>query len=581
MKRYQISNRKKFVFVFFVTMLCMLALMLRLGYLMVMQSSFYQQKAKTLHERQRVIKAARGDILDRNGKVLATNSPVYTVSVIHSQIKDEEVVIQTLTDLLEMDEEEVRKKVTKVSSIEKIKGKVPKETGDILREKNLSGVKIDADYKRFYPYGELASKVIGFTGADNQGIIGLEVKYDTDLSGTDGCLLTPTDVRGREIGQMETRIESEEGYHLLTSLDVNIQSYATMLAKQVLKAKEAEGVSIICMNPQNGEILALADVPEFDLNRPYTLTEEYLSLHSNDLYENKADERNRMWRNNCIHDTYEPGSTFKVITAAAALEEGVVALDDTFHCPGFCVVEDRRIRCHKTTGHGTQDFVTATMNSCNPVFVNVGLRLGSDRYYEYLQQFGILDKTGIDLPGEAKTIMHKKENIGLVELATMSFGQSFQVTPMQLITSISSLINGGKRITPHFGVKLVDKKGQTVKNYQYPVSKQILTQETSKKLRMILENVVEYGGGKNGQVEGYLIGGKTATSQTLPRGSGRYISSFVGFVPAQSPKLITLVLIRVPQGLYYGGIIAAPVERKLYENILPYLEIEKKEKTND
>ena len=575
MRGYKTFHRKKVLILFLGVCFCMLLLAGRLTYLMVFQSAYYTQKALMLHERERSIKAARGEIWDRNGTVLAANKTVCTISVIHSQIKDPEAVIELLCRELSMDEETVRKRVEKVSSIERIKSNVEKETGDRIRKADLGGIKVDEDYKRYYPYDTLASKVLGFTGADNQGIIGLEVKYEDALRGQDGTIYTITDARGVEIdAQGESRKEPVKGHTLQLTLDRNIQAYATMLATQAMLAKEAEGVSILCMNPQNGEIYACVNVPEFNLNAPYDLTDEYISLQGEKLTDNLQDERNRMWRNNCITDTYEPGSTFKVITAAAGLEEGVVTPADTFHCPGFCVVEDRRIRCHKVTGHGSENFVQATMNSCNPVFVAVGLRLGPEKYYDYFEQFGLLRKTGVDLPGEAGTIMHKKEDIGLVELATMSFGQSFQVTPMQLLTTFSSIINGGNRITPHFGKTIIDENGKQ-EELQYPVQKGIISAETSQTMRKILEKVVSEGGGRNGQVEGYEIGGKTATSQTLPRGSGRYISSFVGFAPASDPQIITLVVIQAPKGVYYGGTIAAPVCRKLYENILPYLHIEK------
>ena len=575
MRGYKTFHRKKVLILFLGVCFCMMLLAGRLTYLMVFQSAYYTQKALMLHERERSIKAARGEIWDRNGTVLAANKTVCTISVIHSQIKDPEAVIELLCRELSMDEETVRKRVEKVSSIERIKSNVEKETGDRIRKADLGGIKVDEDYKRYYPYDTLASKVLGFTGADNQGIIGLEVKYEDALRGQDGTIYTITDARGVEIdAQGESRKEPVKGHTLQLTLDRNIQAYATMLATQSMLAKEAEGVSILCMNPQNGEIYACVNVPEFNLNAPYDLTDEYISLQGEKLTDNLQDERNRMWRNNCINDTYEPGSTFKVITAAAGLEEGVVTPADTFHCPGFCVVEDRRIRCHKVTGHGSENFVQATMNSCNPVFVAVGLRLGPEKYYDYFEKFGLLRKTGVDLPGEAGTIMHKKEDIGLVELATMSFGQSFQVTPMQLLTTFSSIINGGNRITPHFGKTIIDENGKQ-EELQYPVQKGIISAETSQTMRKILEKVVSEGGGRNGQVEGYEIGGKTATSQTLPRGSGRYISSFVGFAPASDPQIITLVVIQAPKGVYYGGTIAAPVCRKLYENILPYLHIEK------
>ena len=576
MRGYKTYHRKKVLVIFFCCLAAMLLIMGRLVYLMVFESEYYTQQALELHERERSIKAARGEILDRNGNVLASNKTVCTISVIHSQIEDEEAVTELLCESLGMDEETVRKKVEKVSSIEKIKSNVPKEIGDAIRKADVSGIKVDEDYKRYYPYGFLASKVLGFTGADNQGIIGLEVIYEDKMKGTDGIIYTVTDARGVELDAIgESRLEPVAGNSLKISLDVNIQSYATMLAEQVMKAKDAEGVSILSMNPKTGEIYACVNVPEFDLNDPFTLTEQYVTLRGDALTANEQDERNRMWRNNCINDTYEPGSTFKVITAAAGLSEGVVSEEDMFSCPGFCVVEDRRIRCHKVGGHGSQTFTEATMNSCNPVFVGVGLRLGTDTYYDYFKQFGLLQKTGIDLPGEANTIMHKKEDIGLVELATMSFGQSFQVTPVQLLTCVSSIINGGNRVTPHFGTEILDADGKVVENLQYPVQKGIVSEEISARMRVILEKVVSEGGGKNGQVEGYAIGGKTATSQTLPRGSGRYISSFIGFAPADDPEIITLVVIQAPKGVYYGGTIAAPVVRKLYENILPYMKIEK------
>lgn len=576
MRGYKTYHRKKVLVVFLGVLTAMVGLMGRLVYLMVFESEYYSKQALELHERERSIKAARGEILDRNGEVLASNRTVCTISVIHSQIKDEDAVVKVLCEELGLAEDKVRAKVQKVSSIEKIKSNVPKETGDRIRRADLSGVKVDEDYKRYYPYGSLASKVLGFTGADNQGIIGLEVIYEDRMKGTDGIIYTMTDARGVELDALgESRMEPVDGNSLKVSIDINIQSYATMLANQVMKAKEAEGVSILSMNPKTGEIYACVNVPEFDLNEPYTLTEQYIELRGEALTDNEQDELNRMWRNNCINDTYEPGSTFKVITAAAGLSEGVVSEEKMFSCPGFCIVEDRRIRCHKVGGHGSETFVEATMNSCNPVFVNVGLSLGAERYYNYFEKFGLLEKTGIDLPGEANTIMHKKEDIGLVELATMSFGQSFQVTPVQLLTTVSSIINGGKRITPHFGTEILDADGNVVETLQYPVQEGIVSEDISARMRSILEKVVSEGGGKNGQVEGYAIGGKTATSQTLPRGSGRYISSFIGFAPAEDPQIITLVVIQAPKGVYYGGTIAAPVVRKLYENILPYLEIEK------
>lgn len=576
MKGYQTYHKRKIVFVFFAVVLIMLGLIGRVFYLMVFCSEYYSEKALDLHERERDIKAARGRILDRNGVVLADNRTVCTVSVIHSQIQDPDQVVQVLSEKLGMDEETVRKRVEKVSSIERIRSNVDKSIGDEIRECNLAGVKVDEDYKRFYPYSTLASKVLGFTGADNQGILGLEVKYEEELRGIDGTILTVTDAKGVEIDAAgEGRIEPVAGKDLTLSLDMNIQSYATQLAMQAMEAKEADSVSIIVMNPQNGEILAMVNVPEYDLNNPFDLqsvygdkTAEALALVSG----NSIEAANRMWRNGCINDTYEPGSTFKVITAAAGLESGVVTLDDQFTCPGYCIVEDRKIRCHKTQGHGSENFLTATMNSCNPVFVNVGLRVGVDRYYEYFRQFGLLNKTGVDLPGEAATIMHKKENMGLVELATVSFGQSFQITPIQLITTISSLVNGGKRVTPHLAAYTTDPLTGNILQFDYEVQEGIVSEETSATLRYMLEKVVSEGGGKKAYIEGYSIGGKTATSQTLPRGSGKYIASFVGFEPAEDPQIIAIAIINNPQGVYYGGQIAAPVVKKLFENILPYLE---------
>lgn len=552
-----------------------LILLVRLGWLMICRSEYYSALATELHERERSIKAARGRILDRNGTVLADNKTVCTVSVIHSQIEDPETVIEVLARELEMDEETVRKRVEKVSSMERVRSNVDKEIGDRIREYDLAGVKVDEDYQRYYPYGELASKVLGFTGSDNQGIIGLEVAYEDVLQGEAGKILTVTDAAGIEIESAgERREEPVAGLDLVTSLDVNIQKYATQLAYQALETKQAEKVQILVMNPQNGEIYACVNVPEFDPNDPYALpegTDEDLSS------EEKMNLLNNLWRNGCISDTYEPGSTFKIITAAAGLEEGVVTTDSTFSCPGYIVVDDRRIRCHKTTGHGSETFVQATMNSCNPVFVTVGLRLGVERYYHYFEQFGLKTKTGVDLPGEAGTIMHDMEDMGNVELATVSFGQSFQITPIQLLTTVSSIINGGRRITPHLGVMAVDGDGNIQETWEYPVTEGIVSEETSALMREILEKVVSEGGGKNGRVEGYSVGGKTATSQTLPRGTGRYIASFIGFAPAEDPQVIAIAIITNPQGTYYGGQISAPVIRQLYENILPYLGIEKEE----
>ena len=563
-------NRKKIVTAFFLFLVIFVALMGRLLYLMVFSSDYYMEKAKQLHERERSIKAARGRIIDANGTVIADNKTVCTISVIHSQIREPDRIVEVLSKELELSEEYVRKRVEKYSSIERIKSNVDKEKGDAIRAYNLAGVKVDEDYKRYYPYDSLASKVLGFTGGDNQGIIGLEVRYEDYLKGQEGTILTVTDARGIEIDEAgEERVEPIPGNDLYISLDMNIQSYATQLAKQTMETKEAERVSILVMNPQNGEIMAMADVPEFDLNNPYELPE---GTDTGDLSQEKKQELlNAMWRNGCISDTYEPGSTFKVITAAAGLEEGVVTVDDRFSCPGYIIVEDRRIRCHKTSGHGAENFVEGTMNSCNPVFITVGLRLGVDNYYKYFKQFGLLEKTGVDLPGEAGTIMHKKEDMKAVELATVSFGQSFQITPIQLAATVSSIINGGRRVTPHFAVMTADREGNQMKSFTYPVTKSIVSSETSATRRMILEQVVAAGSGKNGYVEGARVGGKTATSQTLPRGSGRYIASFVGFAPADNPKVLALVIIHNPQGVYYGGQVAAPVVRQLFENILPYL----------
>jgi len=556
---------------FFICFAIFLILAVRLVYLMVFQSEYYTQKAKELHERERSIKAARGRIIDANGEVLADNRTVCTISVIHNQIEDAEQVISVLSKELGLSEDYVRKRVEKYTAIEKIKSNVDKSVGDTIRAYELAGVKVDEDYKRYYPYDSLASKVLGFTGGDNQGIIGLEVIYEEYLQGEPGMILTVTDAKGVEVPEAgEERIEPVNGKDLYISLDMNIQSYATQLAMQTMETKQAQSVSIIVMNPQNGELMAMVNVPEFDLNNPYTLPEDQEAEDPD--AEKKQELLNAMWRNGCINDTYEPGSTFKTVTAAAALEAGVVTTEDTFHCPGYVMVEDRRIRCHKVAGHGAENFVQATMNSCNPVFVTVGLRLGVDLYYRYFQQFGLLDRTGIDLPGEAGTIMHKKENIGMVELATISFGQSFQITPIQLAVTVSSFINGGKRVTPHFGVRVANPDGSGSESFAYPVRENVVSAETSETMKYLLEQVVENGGGKNGRVEGFRVGGKTATSQTLPRGNGRYIASFLGFAPADDPKIMALAIIDTPQGTYYGGQIAAPVVRQLFENILPYLE---------
>ena len=540
------------------------------------RSDYYYEKAQDLHERERDIKAARGRILDANGKILADNRTVCTVSVIHSQIKEPEKVISVLSKELKMKEKDVRKRVEKVSSIERIKTNVEKETGDAIREYGLSGVKVDEDYKRYYPYGSLASKVLGFTGGDNQGIIGLEVKYEDVLKGEPGKILTTTDARGVELKEMgEGREVPIPGNDLQISLDASIQEYVQQAALKVMEEKQAERVSILLMNPQNGEIYACVNVPEFDLNEPFKLnTGEDTSGLSG---KKKQDLLNRMWRNPCLNDTYEPGSTFKIITMSAGLEEGVVSADDHFFCPGYKIVEDRRIRCARRTGHGAETFVQGAQNSCNPVFIEVGLRLGVENYYKYFRQFGLMEKTGVDLPGEAGTIMHKMENMGEVELATVAFGQSFQITPIQLASTVSGLINGGNRVTPHFGVTVRSSDGTKAQKIEYPPEKRIVSQETSETVRKILETVVSEGSGKNAKIEGYSIGGKTATSQTLPRSANRYISSFLGFAPAENPQILGLCIIHNPQGIYYGGTIAAPVIRSIFENVLPYMGIEKTE----
>lgn len=568
----KIVHRKKILVIFLGCGLVLVGLFVRLVYLMIWEAEYYAEKATQLHERERSIKAARGRILDCNGEVLADNRTVCTISVIHNQIQDPEAVIEMLCRELELSEEYVRKRVEKYSSMERIKSNVDKSVGDRIREYELPGVKVDEDYKRYYPYGELASKVLGFTGGDNQGIIGLEVIYEKYLQGQPGMILTVTDARGIEVEAAgERRIEPVNGNDLYISLDRNIQAYATQLAYQAMETKQAQSVSILAMNPQTGEIYAMVNVPEFDLNDPYALPE---TAGDNLSQQEQQDMLNRIWRNGCINDTYEPGSTFKIITAAAGLEQGVITPQSQFSCPGFIIVEDRKIRCHKVAGHGGQDFTHCMMNSCNPALISVGLLLGVDTYYDYFDRFGLLTKTGVDLPGEAGTIMHNKENMGLVELATVSFGQSFQITPIQLLTTASSIINGGRRITPHFGVKVVDTQGNLVESFAYPVKDGIVSEETSATMREILEMVVKEGSGRNGQVEGYRIGGKTATSQTLPRGSGRYISSYIGFAPADDPQVIAIAIVNTPQGVYYGGQVAAPIIRQLFENILPYMGIE-------
>jgi len=570
MYRNKTFNRKKVMIVFVAVFFIMMFLIGRLVYLMIFCSEYYGNKAENLHERERDIKAARGKLLDANGTVLATNKSVCTISVIHNQMEEPEKVIAMLVKELGIPEETARKRVEKVSSIERVKTNVAKETGDAIRAYGLSGVKVDEDYKRYYPYGTLASKVLGFTGADNQGILGLEVKYDEYLQGTNGKILTLTDARGIEIENAgESRLEPVNGYDLCLSLDYNIQMYCEQAAKKVCTKKSADSVSVIVMNPQNGELMAMVNYPEFDLNDPFTLVGDNGEAVS---AEEKQNLLNKMWRNQCISDTYEPGSTFKIITAAAALEEGVVKLDDAFFCPGYKIVEDRRIRCARTTGHGAETFETGIMNSCNPVFMELGERLGAENFAGYFKQFGLLSKTNIDLPGEAGTIMHKTENIGPVELATISFGQSFQITPIQLVTTVSSIINGGTRVTPHFGVSVQDADGNTVKTFSYETHENICTAETSETMRYLLEKVVSEGTGKNAKIEGFSIGGKTATSQTLPRSDHKYISSFLGFAPADNPQVLVLVVINNPQGIYYGGTIAAPVAKEIFENILPYLD---------
>jgi len=572
LKRIRTFQKKKMLVMVLIILGVLVFLTGRLTWIMIFRSDFYGQKAEDLHERERSIKAARGEILDRNGVVLASNQSVCTISVIHAQIEDAETVIRVLSEELDMSEDAVRERVEKVNSIERVRTNVSKETGDAILACDLAGVKVDVDYKRYYPCDELASRVIGFTGSDNQGILGLEVMYDEYLSGTAGKILTLTDASGIEIEAAgERRQEPVSGDNLVTSLDYNIQCYAQQAAETVLEEKEADAVSVILMNPQNGEIFAMVNVPEYNLNDPFTL--------NTDITEGLTDEEeqdllNEMWRNPSVSDTYEPGSTFKVITTAAALEESLVSLDETFYCPGYKLVEDRKIRCHKTAGHGSETFTEAIMNSCNPVFIELGLRLGAAVFYDYFEQFGLLEKTGVDLPGEAATIMHAEDAIGQVELATIAFGQSFQITPLQLITTVSSLINGGTRITPHFGVRVEDADGEVVETFSFAEEENLVSGETSETLRYLLEKVVSEGTGKNGAVEGYSVGGKTATSQTLPRSENQYISSFIGFAPADDPQVIGLVVIYHPQGTYYGGTVAAPVMQEIFEDVLPYLGVE-------
>lgn len=570
MAEFLTHHRKKLFIVFLISALLMVGLCAQLGFLMIARSDHYSKMADELHERERTIKAARGGIVDRNGTVIAANRTVCTVSVIHNQVTEPEKVIRELVRILELPEREVRKKVEKWSSREIIRTNVEKSVGDEIMNLGLSGVKVDEDYKRYYPYGSLASKVLGFTGADNQGIIGLEVMYEKYLRGRDGLILTISDAKGTELqNAAEERVEPVPGNTLTVSLDVNIQKYAEQAAYQVMEKKGAKAVSVIVMNPQNGEIYAMVNVPEFDLNDPFTLNMESGGLTGTEL----QDARNKMWRNRCINDTYEPGSTFKIITAAAGLEAGVVHLDDKFSCPGFRIVEDRKIRCHKVGGHGGETFLQGAMNSCNPVFIDVGARLGVDSFYHYFEQFGLLGKTGIDLPGEAATIMHKKENMGLVELATVSFGQSFQITPIQLITTASSIINGGRRITPHFAMNVESTDGTFYQKFSYPERMGVVSETTSETMRYILEQVVAEGSGKRAKLPGYRVGGKTATSEKLPRSLKKYISSFLGFAPADDPQVIALITIDEPVGIYYGGTIAAPVVADIFSNILPYLDI--------
>ncbi len=573
MQHLKTFQKKKIVALMLIIVTVVCAQFGRLIYLMVFQSEYYEEKAQNLHERERSIKAARGKITDRNGIVLADNQSVCTISVIHSQLTDPEQVIQVLCKELELPEETVRKRVEKVSSIERVRSNVPKETGDAILSYHLDGVKVDADYRRYYPYDTLASKVIGFTGGDNQGIVGLEVKYEEWLAGTDGKILTQTNAFGEELeAEGERRVEPVAGKQLTISLDYNLQNYCEQAAQKVMQEKSADGVSVILMNPQNGEILAMVNEPEYNLNDPFTLNVETTVSE-----EEKQELLNQMWRNACINDTYEPGSTFKIITTAAALEQHVVTVDDSFYCPGYKIVEDRRIRCHKTTGHGAETFTQGIMNSCNPVFIELGLRLGADNFYHYFEQFGLLGKTEIDLPGEAATIMHKKDKIGQVELATISFGQSFQITPIQLITTVSSLINGGTRVVPHFGVSVQNTEGETIHTFTYDTTEGMVSEGTSETLCSLLEKVVSEGTGKKAAVEGFSIAGKTATSQTLPRSEHKYIASFLGFAPADDPQVIGLIVIDDPQGIYYGGTVAAPVMKEIFENALPYLGIEKME----
>lgn len=577
MFRYKSYNRKNLFFVVIAILFTAAYLVGRLFYLMVIASEEYAVRAQALHERERSIKAERGTIYDRNGTIIATNKPVSTISVIHNQIKDPEGVIKALSEALKLSEATVRKRVEKYSSIERVKSNVDKETADYIRNLSLDGVMVDEDYKRFYPYGSLASKVLGFTGSDNQGIIGLEVEYDYFLQGVNGTILTLATAHGIEIeNAAENRIEPIPGNSLYTSLDVNIQMYAEQAATKVMEAKGAKSASIIIMNPKNGEIYGMASVPEFDLNQPYQLN-DYLSAQYEGVTltdKEKNNLLNNMWRNPSISDTYEPGSTFKIVTATAALEEGVVSLGDRFFCPGYKIVEDRKIRCHKAGGHGSEDFIDGIKNSCNPVFMEIGARVGATKFYSYFDKLGLSRKTGVDLPGEANSIKHKLENVGAVELATMTFGQSFQITPLQLLVAASAIVNGGNIVTPHFGVEIKNAEGTTIKTLKHETIPNAVSKETSDTMRQLLEAVVSDGTGKKAYLPGFRIGGKTATSEKLPRRSGKYISSFIGFAPADDPQVMAIVLIDEPVGIYYGGVIAAPVISDLFDNILPYLGIE-------
>lgn len=569
MFRTKTMHRRNIVVFFLIATIGGIILSGRLVYLMINKAEYYSQKADELHERERSIKAARGKIYDATGTLIATNRTVCTISVIYNQVEDRELVISVLVKELGLDEETVRKKVEKVSSREKIQSNVDKEIGDRIRVYDLAGVKVDEDFKRYYPYGTLASKVLGFTGSDNQGIIGLEVIYEEYLKGIDGQILTMTDARGIELeNTAEERISPISGNSLYLSLDVNIQKYTEQAALKVLESKEAKSVSIIAMNPKNGEIKAMVNAPEFDLNDPFTLNYQLTEPIDE---KKRQDLLNQMWRNGAINDTYEPGSTFKIITMAGGIEEKVVSLEDNFFCPGYKIVEDRRIRCHKVIGHGSETFLEGALNSCNPVFVEIGSRLGIDNTYKYFNQLGLLKKTGVDLPGEANTIMHKKENMGQVELATVSFGQSFQITPIQMITTVSAIINGGTKVTPHFGVEVRNSEGKVIETFQYETKEKVISEETSDTVKYILEKVVSEGTGKRAYIEGYEIGGKTATSEKLPRRNGKYISSFIGFAPANDPEIIIIVIVDEPVGIYYGGTVAAPVAREIFDNILPYL----------